>query len=93
MVIRDSYAAYARGRAAKGIAVVRVESGLAPLDLLYVNFSGRFEKEFIAQGEGESRDIAAALDLGWRLLGILPKEELKRIKAEYIEKYYPSKKE
>ncbi len=92
-VMNQLYAAYARGRAAKEIAVVLGESALAPLDLLYVNFSGRFEKEFIAQGEGERRDIAAALDLGWRLLGILPKEELKRIKAEYIEKYYPSKKE
>ena len=90
-VMNQLYAAYARGRAAKEIAVVLGESALTPIDLLYVNFSERFDKEFIAQGEGENREIAASLEIGWQLLGILPAEELKRIKVEYIEKYYPKK--
>ncbi|MDD5556293.1 MAG: V-type ATP synthase subunit B [bacterium] len=88
-VMNQLYAAYARGRSAKEIAVVLGESALSETDRLYVQFSGRFEREFIAQGEGENREIAAALDLGWRLLGMLPKGELKRIKEAYIEKYYP----
>ena len=92
-VMNQLYAAYARGRSAKEIAVVLGESALTPIDLLYVKFSDRFEKEFIAQGENENREITASLDIGWRLLGMLPVTELKRIKEEYIEKYYPKKKE
>ena len=86
------YAAYARGRSAKEIAVVLGESALTPIDLLYVKFSERFEKEFIAQGENENREITASLEIGWRLLGMLPATELKRIKEEYIAKYYPGEK-
>lgn len=89
-VMNQLYAAYARGRSAQEIAVVLGESALTPLDLLYVKFAQRFEKEFVAQGEEENREIAAALDLGWKLLSILPKSELKRIKEQFIEKYYPS---
>ena len=89
-VMNQLYAAYARGRSAQEIAVVLGESALTPLDLLYVKFAQRFEKEFVAQGEEENREIAAALDLGWKLLSILPKGELKRIKEQLIEKYYPS---
>jgi len=89
-VMNQLYAAYARGRSAQEIAVVLGESALTPLDLLYVKFAQRFEKEFVSQGEEENRDIAAALDLGWKLLGILPKAELKRIKEGFIDKYYPS---
>jgi len=89
-VMNQLYAAYARGRSAQEIAVVLGESALTPIDLLYVKFAQRFEKEFVNQGEDENREIAAALDLGWKLLGILPKGELKRIKEQFIEKYYPS---
>jgi V/A-type H+-transporting ATPase subunit B len=92
-VMNQLYAAYARGRSAKEIAVVLGESALTPIDLLYVKFSERFEKEFIAQGENENREITASLEIGWRLLGMLPATELKRIKEEYIKKYYPGKKE
>ena len=91
-VMNQLYAAYARGRSAKEIAVVLGESALTPIDLLYVKFSERFEKEFIAQGENENREITASLDIGWRLLGMLPATELKRIKEEYIAKYYPGEK-
>ncbi|MEI6633212.1 MAG: V-type ATP synthase subunit B [Chlamydiota bacterium] len=91
-VMNQLYAAYARGRSAKEIAVVLGESALTPIDLLYVKFSERFEKEFIAQGENENREITASLEIGWRLLGMLPATELKRIKEEYIAKYYPGEK-
>jgi len=92
-VMNQLYAAYARGKSAQEISVVLGESALTPLDLLYVKFSERFEREFINQGESENRDIAAALDLGWKLLGMLPAAELKRIKEEHIQKYYPGKKD
>jgi len=82
------YAAYARGKNAQELAVVLGESALTPMDLIYVDFAKRFEAEFITQGEQENRTIVDALNLGWKLLAILPKSELKRIRPEYIEKYY-----
>ncbi|MCX6357054.1 MAG: V-type ATP synthase subunit B [Candidatus Aureabacteria bacterium] len=90
-VMNQLYAAYAKGKAAKEIAVVLGESALTPLDIMYVKFSEQFEKEFIGQGEGENRDIIASLTIGWKLLGMLPATELKRVKQEFIDEYYPSK--
>jgi V/A-type H+-transporting ATPase subunit B len=91
-VMNQLYAAYARGKNAEELAVVLGESALTPMDLIYLDFAKDFEKEFITQGEHENRSIEESLDLGWKLLGILPKTELKRIRPEYIEKYYkPSK--
>lgn len=91
-VMNQLYAAYARGKNAEELAVVLGESALTPMDLVYVEFARHFEQEFIAQGENENRSILESLDLGWKLLGILPKVELKRIRPEYIEKYYKSTK-
>jgi V/A-type H+-transporting ATPase subunit B len=90
-VMNQLYAAYAKGKSAQEIAVVLGESALTPLDLLYVKFADRFEKEFIRQGENENRDILTSLDIGWKLLGTLPEGELKRVKEKFIEKYYPKK--
>lgn len=87
-VMNQLYAAYARGKNAQELAVVLGESALTPTDLLYVEFAKRFEKEFITQGEDENRSAVNGLDLGWKLLGVLPKGELKRIRPEFIEKYY-----
>lgn len=64
------------------------ESALTPLDVQYVKFSELFEKIFLQQGEEEDRTIEETLNLGWKILGFLPKTELKRIKQEYIEGYY-----
>jgi V/A-type H+-transporting ATPase subunit B len=87
-VMNQLYAAYARGKNAQELAVVLGESALTPIDLVYVEFAKRFENEFITQGENENRAIEEGLDLGWKLLGILPKAELKRIRPEHVEKYY-----
>ena len=87
-VMNQLYAAYARGKNAQELAVVLGESALTPTDLLYVDFARRFEAEFITQGETDNRTIEQGLDLAWRLLGILPKAELKRIRPEFIDKYY-----
>ena len=64
------------------------ESALTTTDVQYIKFSELFEKTFLSQGEEENRTIEETLDLGWKILGLLPKTELKRIKPVYIEKYY-----
>jgi len=81
------FAAYARGKEARELAVVLGEASLSEMDKLYLNFSENFEKKFISQGEDEERKIARTLDIGWSLLKDLPKTELKRIREEYLEKY------
>ena len=67
------------------------EAALSPTDLLYAKFADEFEKRYVAQGAEENRSIQETLDLGWELLSILPRSELKRIKPELIEKYLPQK--
>ena len=57
---------------------------------MFVDYSDRFEDEYIRQGEDENRSIEETLDLGWKLLGILPRAELKRVKDEFIDKYWSS---
>ncbi len=91
-VMNQLYAAYARGKNAKELAVVLGESALSDIDLLYVKFADAFEDRFIRQGEDENRSIEDSLRIGWELLGLLPKSELKRIRPEFIEKYYPENK-
>ena len=60
---------------------------MSDMDKLYLKFARDFEEQYISQGEYENRTIEQTLDLGWKLLSIFPKEELKRIRDEYIEKY------
>jgi V/A-type H+-transporting ATPase subunit B len=69
------------------MAVVLGEAALTPVDRIFVRFAVEFERRFIAQGEQENRDIQHNLDLGWRLLGMLPKTELKRVRDEFVQKY------
>lgn len=58
------------------------------MDKLYAQFADAFEKEYVSQGYRTNRSIEETLDLGWKLLGILPRSELKRIRDEYLDKYY-----
>jgi V/A-type H+-transporting ATPase subunit B len=62
---------------------------LSESDLLFVKFANAFEDKFIRQGEDENRSIEESLAIGWDLLAMLPKGELKRIRQEWIDKYYP----
>ena len=82
------FSAYARGKDAKELSVVLGEAALTDMDRLYAKFADEFEKQYVSQGYNTDRSIEETLDIGWKLLGILPKSELKRIKDEYIEKYY-----
>lgn len=81
------FAAYAKGKEAKELAVILGESALSTTDKLYVEFTNRFEQEYINQGFYNNRTIQESLDLGWELLSILPKSELKRIKDDMIEEF------
>ena len=65
------------------------EAALSPTDLLYAKFADEFEKRYVSQGQEENRDIEETLNLGWELLKILPRSELKRIKQDMIDKYLP----
>jgi len=82
------FASYARGREARELAVILGESALTTLDITYVRFAEIFEKKFITQSEHENRTIEETLDLGWEMLGVLPKTELKRIKPKLVERYF-----
>jgi V/A-type H+-transporting ATPase subunit B len=81
------FAAYARGKEAKELAVILGDAALTETDKLYAQFADNFEAEYVSQGFDTDRSITETLDLGWKLLTILPVGELKRIKQEYIDKY------
>jgi V/A-type H+-transporting ATPase subunit B len=83
------YAAYAEGRDVRNLVAVVGEEALTDRDKKFLAFADNFEKEFVVQGRDENRSIEETLDLGWKLLDILPEGELKRIDEEHIKKYHP----
>jgi len=83
------YYAYAEGKVVQGTAMVSGEKALTSTDKLYLKFMERFEKEFTSQGFDENRDMEETLNIGWRLLSILPEAELTRIDPPIIKKYHP----
>ena len=82
------FAAYSRGKNAKELMTILGEAALTDIDLLYARFADEFEKEYVNQGYQANRDIEQTLAIGWKLLSILPRAELKRIKDEYLDMYY-----
>ena len=82
------FSAYARGKEAKELSAILGEAALSEMDKLYAAFAEEFEKRYVSQGFTVNRSIEETLDLGWELLHILPRAELKRIKEEYLDKYY-----
>ncbi len=82
------FAAYSRGKNAKELMTILGEAALTDIDLLYAKFADEFEKQYVNQGYHANRDIGQTLALGWKLLRILPRTELKRIKDEYLDEYY-----
>ena len=83
------FASYSKVKSIRNLAAIIGEEELGELDKMYLNFGNHFEKEFLTQGEYEDRSIEETLDIGWRTLKYLPREELLRVKSEYIEKYLP----
>lgn len=82
------FAVYARGKDARELMVILGEAALSDTDLLYAKFADAFEKEYVSQGYTTDRTIEETLEIGWKLLGILPRSELKRIDDKYLDQYY-----
>ncbi|MBI2523574.1 V-type ATP synthase subunit B [Candidatus Woesearchaeota archaeon] len=87
------YAAYAEGRDLRGLVAIVGEEALSERDKKYLKFADEYEKKFVAQKKDEDRSISETLDLGWKLLGILPENELTRISPELRKKHYQSQEE
>jgi V/A-type H+-transporting ATPase subunit B len=87
-VLNQLFACYARGKEARELALILGEAALSDVDKIYLNFADQYEEEFVKQGEFEARSIVDTLDLGWKLLRTIPHAELKRIRPEYLAKYY-----
>ncbi|MBE7089648.1 MAG: V-type ATP synthase subunit B [Clostridiales bacterium] len=81
------FAAYARGKESKELAAILGDSALSDVDKLYAKFAECFEEEYVSQGFEKDRSIEETLNIGWKLLRILPRSELKRIKLAFIDKY------
>lgn len=86
-VLNQLFAAYARGKEAKELAIILGEAALSDDDKKFSRFADEFENRFVKQGANEDRTIEETLNLGWELFRILPRHELKRVKEEYILKY------
>lgn len=82
------FSAYARGKDAKELMVILGEAALTDIDKLYAKFADEFEKEYVSQGYDTDRSIEETLDIGWKLLRILPRSELKRISDKFLDEYY-----
>ena len=82
------FSAYARGKDAKELMVILGESALTDIDKLYAKFADEFEKKYVSQGYETDRSIEETLDIGWELLRILPRSELKRISDKFLDMYY-----
>lgn len=82
------FAAYARGKEAKELMVILGEAALSDIDLIYAKFADAFEKEYVSQGYTTDRSIEETLRIGWKLLSILPRSELKRIDDKFLDQYY-----
>ncbi|MBR6922431.1 MAG: V-type ATP synthase subunit B [Clostridia bacterium] len=85
------FAAYARGKDARELSTILGESALSEVDRIYAKFAEEFERKYVSQGYQTDRSIEETLTVGWELLSMLPRTELKRIKEEYIDKYLPAK--
>ncbi len=82
------FAAYARGKEAKELMVILGEAALTDIDLIYAKFADAFEEKYVSQGYRTDRSIEETLEIGWELLRILPRSELKRISDAMLDKYY-----
>ena len=87
-VANQLFSAYAKVGDARALASVIGEDELSPTDKKYLQFGKAFEEQFVGQGEVDNRDIITTLNLGWKLLHMIPKEELDRIDTKIIDKYY-----
>ena len=83
------FSAYSRGKEAKELAVILGDAALTDIDKKYAAFADAFEREYVSQGYDTNRSIEETLDLGWKLLAMLPRSELKRIRDDMLDRYWP----
>ncbi len=81
------FAAYTSGRQARELATILGDSALSDADKAFAKFTASFDKDYVDQGFHNNRSIIETLDLGWELLKIVPRNELKRIDDKLIDKY------
>ncbi len=86
------FAAYSRGKDAKELAVILGDAALSDMDKLYAAFADAFEKEYVAQGYFTNRSIEETLNIGWKLLSMFPRSELKRIREDMLDEFMPEEK-
>jgi V/A-type H+-transporting ATPase subunit B len=82
------FACYAKVKDIRALSAIIGEEELSPLDQQYLNFGDNFERKFLSQDYRQRRTLSEGLDLGWEVLSGLPKDELVRIKTEFVDKYY-----
>lgn len=82
------FSAYARGKEAKELSTILGEAALTEIDKKYAHFADEFEKKYVSQGFNTNRSINETLDIGWELLRLLPRNELKRVKDKFLDMYY-----
>lgn len=82
------FSAYARGKEAKELSTILGEAALTEIDKKYAHFADEFENKYVSQGFNTNRSINETLDIGWELLRLLPRNELKRIKDKFLDMYY-----
>lgn len=87
-VMNQLFAAYARGKDAKELMTILGAAALTDIDLLYAQFADAFEKQYVSQGYTTNRSIEETLEIGWKLLRLLPRSELKRIPDAVLDEYY-----
>ncbi len=87
-IANQLFSSYAKVGEARNLASVIGEDELSPIDKKYLAFGKAFETEFVGQGAMENRSIIDTLNIGWRLLRMLPKEELDRVDTKILDKYY-----
>ena len=91
-VANQLFSCYAKVGDARALASVIGEDELSPLDKKYLVFGREFEHRFVGQDPHDNRNIITTLDIGWQLLGLLPKEELDRIDTKILAQYYKATK-
>lgn len=87
-VMNQLFSAYARGKDAKELMVILGEAALTDMDKQYAKFADAFEEEYVSQGYNTNRSIEETMEIGWKLLRILPRSELKRIKDKFLDTFY-----
>ena len=85
------FAIYSRGKECKELMAILGEAALSETDLIYAKFADEFEKKYVSQGFDADRSIDETLDIGWELLRLLPRAELKRIHDEFLDEWYDTK--